>query len=483
MRFQLPTMFRLILLGFFVVTVPLVVAMVTAIAQVDRLARDSRSALVAVQESAVVSRTLADRVAAMEESALQYHALSDPAYKEIYDENRIEVLNLLTRLDESNSNPELQRRLAVTREAEAASHAAVTEIENGVAPGELAAALNELRQSVLEVVQQQNAVARNLANAMLDQANRLQRTLIIQAGLVIPLSLGLAILFVAVIVRPLRQIDRSIHALGRGALTETIRVAGTRDLDELGRRLDWLRLKLLELEAEKSRFLRNVTHELKTPLTNIREAADLLLEADDSSPIPELRIITQILRDNSLRLQQMIETLLYYGAAGDIGEQQLNESVQLDLLVHDAVERYRVSAAARSVAVVTSLAPVTVTGNARRLLAIVDNLLSNAVKYTPDNGRIDVELAVRNAVVTLDVKDSGPGIPESARPQIFDWFFTGPRPPQWKVAGTGMGLAIAREYARQHNGDIRLLESSQGAHFRLTIGADQRLKNKNELPE
>lgn len=481
MRLQLPTMFRLILLGFLVVATPLVVAIVTAIAQVDRLARDSRATLVSVQDNTVVSRTLADRFAAMEESALQYQALMDPSYKEIYEENRAETLTLMERLAQGSTNPELLRRLAVAREAVDVSHAALTGIGGETSP-DLAAALDAVRQSVLEVVQQQNAVARNLANAMLEQANRLQRTLVIQAGLVIPLSLGLAALFVAVIVRPLRQLDRSIHALGRGALTESTSVAGTRDLEELGRRLEWLRLRLLELEAEKSRFIRNVTHELKTPLTNIREAADLLLEADDATTAPESRAITQILRDNSLRLQQMIEKLLYYGAAGDIGAEELKESIQFDLLVNDVLQRYSATTAARQVSLRSSLEPVTVIGNTRRLTAIVDNLLSNAVKYTPDNGRIDVGLSNRNGVVTLDVEDSGPGIPEPARPHVFDWFFTGPRPPQWKVAGTGMGLAIAREYARHHNGDIQLLESSRGAHFQLTIGTDQRMEPTEGAP-
>ena len=116
-----------------------------------------------------------------------------------------------------------------------------------------------------------------------------------------------------------------------------------------------------------------------------------------------------------------------------------------------------------------ALAAVVVTGNARRLEVIVDNLLSNAVKYTPDDGRIDVELTEDRAGVTLDVRDTGPGIPEKLRPKVFDWFVTGPRPSQWKVAGTGMGLAIAREYARQQNGDICIVDSPDGAHFRFVL--------------
>lgn len=468
-RIQPPTLFRLVLIGFLVVVAPLAGAIITAIAQVDRLARDSRSALVTVQENATLSRTLADSVTAMERSARQLLATDDSSFRKIYSDNRREVLSLYDRLTESGTDPDLRVRLAESRKLELATHAIIESAGHGASIDRFEVAMDALRASVLDVVQQQNAVARNLANAMPDQARDLQRTLLIQAVLVIPLSIALSALFVMLIVRPLRQIDASIHALGRGDLAGNVRIVGTRDLEELGRRLEWLRLRLLELEAEKSRFLRNVSHELKTPLTNIRESTELLAEEDAGALNAERTVITHILRDNSLRLQQMIEQLLRYGKEGDTGEDRLDETIQFDLLVDSVADRYALTARSRSITVNRVLVPVVVIGSARRLEVIVDNLLSNAVKYTPDNGRIDLELAETAAEVTLDVRDSGPGIPADLRSRVFDWFVTGPRPRQWKVAGTGMGLAIAREYAEQHSGDICVVDSPGGAHFRLTI--------------
>ena len=468
-RIQSPTLFRLVLIGFLVVAAPLAGAIITAVVQVNRLAHDSRSALVTVQENATVSRTLADSVTAMERSARQLLVIDDPSYRNIYADNRQEVLNLYQRLGNSTMDPDMRARLADSRKLEAATHAIVQSIGHGATAQQFDASMDALRASVLDVVQQQNAMARNLANSMPDQARELRRTLLIQAVLVIPLSVALAGLFVMLIVRPLRQIDASIHALGRGDLAGSVRIVGTRDLEELGRRLEWLRLRLLELEAEKSRFLRNVSHELKTPLTNIRESTELLIDEDRSEAGTERNIITHVLRDNSLRLQQMIEQLLRYGAQGDAGDDRLDATVQLDLLLDSVLDRYALTARSRSITVERVLAPAMVTGSPRRLEVIVDNLLSNAVKYTPDGGRIGVNLSDDPDEVTLDVCDDGPGIPAKLRPRIFDWFVTGPRPHDWKVAGTGMGLAIAREYALQHHGDIRLIDSPGGAHFRLTI--------------
>jgi two-component system, NtrC family, sensor histidine kinase GlrK len=468
-RIQSPTLFRLVLVGFLVVVTPLAGAIITAIAQVDRLARDSRHALVAVQENATLSRSLADSVTAMERSARQLLATADPSFQKIYADNRQEVLSLYDRLSQSSIDPGLRARLGESRALESATHAVVESAGRGATADRFEKSMDALRESVRDVMQLQNAMARDLANAMPDQARDLQRTLLIQAVLVIPLSIALSALFVMLIVRPLRQIDAGIHALGRGDLAGNVRIVGTRDLEELGRRLEWLRLRLLELEAEKSRFLRNVSHELKTPLTNIRESAELLAEEDSRAADPERKVITQVLRDNSLRLQQMIEQLLRYGAEGDAGDDRLDQPVQLDLLVDAVADRYALTAASRGIAIRSVLVPVVVTGSSRRLEVIVDNLLSNAVKYTPDNGRIDLELTENATEVLLDVRDDGPGVPENLRPRVFDWFVTGPRPHQWKVAGTGMGLAIAREYALQHHGDIRLVDSPGGAHFRLAI--------------
>lgn len=462
-------MLRLILLGFFVVAVPLVVAIITAIAQVDRLARDSRSALVDVQQNTVLSRTLADRVTEMERSARQYQALSDSSYKELYDEHRREALGLFDQLSAGSSNAELQMSIREAKKADGVANRHVEEIVDGGSAHEMEAALDDLRNKVLEVVRQQNSIARSMANAMPEQARRLQRTLFGQATLVIPLSVIFAILFVTLITRPLRQIDQGIRSLGRGALGEPVSVRGTRDLAELGQRLDWLRVRLVELEAQKSQFLRNVSHELKTPLTNIREGAELLLDANKQDADPKDRRVVQILHGNSVRLQRMIEELLHYGADGDLATEGMNETVQFDQLVHEAIHRYALTIAARRLTVSTSMAKVQVIGNSKQLFVIIDNLLSNALKYTPSGGRIDIELASNDDLITLDIRDNGPGIARTDRPHIFEWFYTGPRPPESIVAGTGMGLAIAQEYAQQHDGQIRQLESEKGAHFVLVI--------------
>ena len=469
-RAKSPTLLGLIVLGFVLVALPLIVTLVTAIVRVDRLARESRVDMMTVQENAVASRGLLERTTSMERSARQFEALGDPSFTRLYGEHRAAALGLLDRLVAGSRSTEIVAALDRYRQAERQVSKLLYDDSRGEDGQELDSALEALRGSALDVVREQNTISRAMASILPDKAKSLQHSLIIQAMFVIPVSAGLAAFLFFVIATPLRQIGTGIRSLGQGTLGEPIRIRGARDLEELGQRLEWLRRRLVELEAQKSQFLRNVSHELKTPLTNIREGAELLSEDGEDGAPGDREQVARIVRSNSIRLQRMIEELLRYGAEGDMTAGQPDQDIRLDNLVMEVIERHRSDAAARPVALRQSLEPVRLPGNRKRLEVIVDNLLSNAVKYTPAGGRVDVTLDSRDGQAVLDVSDSGPGVPHEDRDRIFEWFYTGARPPGAVVAGSGMGLAIAQEYAAQHGGKIELLPSDSGALFRLTIG-------------
>lgn len=464
-----PTLLSYILLGFIVVALPLVASIVTAIARVDRLAHESRSDMMAVQENAVASRGLMERATSMERSARQYQALQDSSFKRLYEEHRNAARALLDRLAAQPQGPAMSAAVASASRSEQRVTELLEKAVDTIGAEELDTRLDALRRDATAVVREQNAISRATASALPDKAKDLQRALFVQAALVIPVSVGLAAILFLVIAPPLRQIGQSIRSLGRGALGEPIRIQGVRDLEELGQRLEWLRSRLVELEAQKSQFLRNVSHELKTPLTNIREGAELLLEDSERDTPDEKAVVARIVQSNSIRLQQMIEALLRYGAEGDLTAGQPDVPVRLDHLVVELVERHSLGAAAHSVRIERALEAVTTMGNPKRLQVIVENLLSNALKYTPPGGRVEVRLRQGSDHIELDVQDTGPGIADEDRERLFEWFYAGRRPPGSIVAGSGMGLAIAQEYAEQHDGRIELLPGAEGAHFRLTL--------------
>jgi two-component system sensor histidine kinase GlrK len=282
------------------------------------------------------------------------------------------------------------------------------------------------------------------------------------------LAIGVTI-FIA---RPIRQLDLAIRRLGAGEFEGTIRVVGPADLEYLGGRLDWLRQRLIELEQQKRLFLRHISHELKTPLTALREGSELLIEGTAGALSPGQREIVEILRQKSSQLQRLIEDLLnYHRVQESVGRLDLKE-VRFDRVVEQALEDHRLVAQARRIRANLRLDPFTLHADEDKLRAVVANLVSNAIKYSPDEGMISLALRQQGDEAVLDIGDAGPGVPIEDREKIFDWFYQGEGAPRGRLRGSGLGLAIAREFVLAHGGRIEILqESGPGAHFRVTLPA------------
>lgn len=473
-RMRSPTLPGLILIGFALVALPLVASLLLTIRQVDQLARTGRLSMLAIQLDTSHSRALSDSAFSIERSVRQYLVLQDDSFKAIFDEHHARAADLLARLERPRQEPVLVAKLTSARLALNQLGALLDAGDAGDSVADVTPALDRLHNAVAAVITEQGANSRKAAGDLLEATERLQRALLWQAALVLLISTGLAALSFNFITAPLRQIGHAIRALGRGDLGERVDLHGTRDLRLLGQRLEWLRTRLIELEAQKSQFLRNVSHELKTPLTNIREGADLLAgNGSFDDPVEQAQVAT-IVRDNSIRLQIMIESMLRYGAESDQSAGEINQEVDLDQLVLGVIEKQLPAAQAREVAIDHALDPAKWTGNLKRMQVIFDNLLSNALKHAPRGGRVEVQLRSSPQATTLDVRDNGPGVPAAAREKIFDWFYTGPRSPDIPVSGSGIGLAIAREFAEQHAGRIELLPCTEGAHFRWVINEGEK---------
>jgi two-component system sensor histidine kinase GlrK len=281
----------------------------------------------------------------------------------------------------------------------------------------------------------------------------------------------LAITFAVLIARPIRQLDQAIRQMGSADFTHAIEVNGPQDMRYLGQRLEWLRSRLHELEEQQNRFLRHVSHELKTPLTAVREGAELLRDRVGGELSPEQREIVRIVRENTLSLQKLIEDLLNYHQTRSIEPQTLGPVALADV-VRRVVREHKLAAFARLINVETKLVPSMIVGDGEKVRAIVDNLLSNAIKYSPRSGTIAIELRPEGDQAVLDVIDGGPGISAADRPHIFESFYQGKTAPQGRIKGSGLGLAIAREYTLAHGGRIELIDRTdgrRGAHFRLYL--------------
>ncbi len=470
---------RLILLGFAAVAIPLIAAVITAVVQVDRLAQRNRVAMLDAENATHESRALIEFLTAMERSLGQYGVLHDRDFYVTYQDARRGFQAAAQRLEALHLNAILRRQLTELMHSETDfNHTVLTSGGDliAAAPADIAdgwAALNARARSIL--AESSKLIASHASKAK-DESSDLQRTLLLQAAAAVPVAVFLAIVFVVLITRPLRQIESEIRRLGSGDFGASVSVHGPLDLQELGRTLDWLRRRILELEEQKSTFLRHISHELKTPLTTLREGSELLLDDDARGLNAEQREIAHILRDSGLQLQRLIEDLLEFGRTQVPRiEASRREKVALDEIVRSALDGQNLVRAAKALTIDSLIAPAVVQGDQGQLRILVDNLLSNAMKYTPAHGKILVRLAADGPDVTLEIADNGPGIDPDERQRVFEPFYQGRAPYQGHVQGTGLGLAIARQYAEAHDGSIDIADSplGQGACVRVRFRLPQ----------
>ncbi len=461
----------LLLYGFAAVGLPLMAALGFAAYQVERLAHQSRQAVYQAVRVVQGSRQLREELTSMERAARQYLVLRDPALLGAWREARGrlraaagELGRLLPPTDRERMLDPLLADEAALAEALAAGGAGLSE----ATVAQRFAALDRLAGALLEAGHR--LVDRETA-ALSAAAEDTRRLLFLLAVSLVPLSLASAAVFAWLILRPVRALERAIHRLGEGGFDAPVAVTGPEDIQRLGERLEWLRRRLLELEAAKARFLGHLSHELKTPLATVREAGELLHDQVVGPLNPRQAEIVEILRTSCRELQRAIENLLSFATADPRRRVLRREPVALDAVVRAVVANHKPLLLGRGLEVEAGLDPVRLMGDPERLRAAVDNLISNAVKFSPRGGRIGIRLERDEAegVARLHVMDSGPGIPPHERERVFDPFYRGGIRAEGFLRGSGLGLSIVRECAEAHGGRAEVLDSPTGAHLCLTL--------------
>jgi two-component system sensor histidine kinase GlrK len=307
------------------------------------------------------------------------------------------------------------------------------------------------------------------------EARATQQGLLWALMALVPAALTVAGVFWFFVLRPLRAIDRAISDLGRGAFSHAIAISGPADLAALGRQLEWLRTRLLDIALERNRFLRHMSHELKTPLANIREGTDLLLDGAVGPIDDNQREVTSILRENALRLQQLIENLLSYSAWKSRASSVELTSFRLSSLVGTVIDSQRLAMAARSITLDMHVADMNLVADRAKLKLVLENLLSNALKFTPRGGTIHLHAYPDGATTVIDCADTGPGIAADEREKVFDAFYSGNAPHGGPLKGTGIGLSVVREFVEAHGGTVEIVTGTYpGAHLRIRLPAATR---------
>ena len=268
--------------------------------------------------------------------------------------------------------------------------------------------------------------------------------------------------------KPVQQLTKAANALGKGDLSQRVSASGNDELAQLGKTFNKMAESLQKAEETRKSMTADIAHELRTPLSVQRATIEAMVDGvydlneENLKPVMEQNVLLTRLVDD-------LRTL----ALADAGELTL-EKVDTDVvrLSSNVLTRFRTQADKHQIQLEfnadenipnISVDPI-------RMEQILTNLMGNALRYTPANGHISVDVKRDENAIAIHVHDSGAGIPPESLPYIFDRFYRATKSRNREEGGSGLGLSIARQLARAHNGDLIARNHPEGgAEFTLSL--------------
>ena len=284
-------------------------------------------------------------------------------------------------------------------------------------------------------------------------------------GIGIPVAGILILYYSRRIARPLEELASAADEVAAGHYDVAVpeRTWGS-EVERLATRFHEMTTRLSESEQLSRNFLMSVSHELRTPLTAIRGHVSALREGVFDDEAAQSRSL-EVVSEEAMRLERLVGDVLDLAKLDARRFALLREEVDMRALCERAYATFAEEARARGIEYDLELGEgaVLIT-DGDRVLQIVTNLLSNALHWTPEGGRVVLELGVHNGEVAVAVSDTGPGIAPQQEERIFRPFWSG------EDGGTGLGLAIARELALALGGRLELhTEPGRGSRFVLVL--------------
>lgn len=289
------------------------------------------------------------------------------------------------------------------------------------------------------------------------------------AGVVLLLGTAVAFFATGRVLRPVRELRDAARSVSGSDMTSRIEVDGGDELAELGQTFNHMLDRLEQAFSSQRNFMRDVGHELRTPITIVRGHIELLAEQRDADPAHR-REVLELVTDELDRISRFVEDLSLL-ARSERPDFLRFETVRLDELCRELIGKASGMGDRRWT--LDALTSRSVVADRQRITQAMISLLDNAVKHTRDGDEIAVGASVEATQARLWVRDEGPGIDPADRAVIFDRFRRG-RAGGRRYEGTGLGLAIVRAIAQAHGGRVEVAgHDGDGARFDLVIPVEQ----------
>jgi len=474
LTFKLPPSFSALLLaGFVLGALPLLGGILGMTHALEQMALEGRRSVNISAEITQASRLLGEATLALKRAAGQYFVLEDPALKQRLERAHQRFQETLDMLVPMPWTPDQERRLAALAAMEMALYQRLEQDPATATFDDYKQEFENLDEVSAVLIEGATQVINDQVTGMNETAERIQTAMITLAVTMVLLSLLLSGTLSWLLGRPVSQLAATIRRLGQNDLDTPSRIRGPRDLVYLGEQLDWLRNRLQELEERKLSFFREVSHELKTPLTSLLEAVALLRDEVSGPLTPQQREIVEIMRASARDLRQRIEDLLRYNEA--LSEPRLELAwFELRPLVDEITGRFDLPRRSKRLNWQYRLPSLRLHTDRGRLAVALENLIGNAIKFSPDGGTVEIRSRQQANGIEILVCDQGPGIPAEQTDQLFQPFFKGTPPPRGALKSSGLGLAIAKAHIELLGGQLVLSpDRTNGACFRITLPITQ----------
>ncbi|MCD7708516.1 MAG: HAMP domain-containing histidine kinase [Clostridiales bacterium] len=318
-------------------------------------------------------------------------------------------------------------------------------------------------------------VHKSVSTITSDSVNGLTNTVFYTVALVVLCSLLTFILFFFGIYLPLRKISRTANAYAKGDFSQRVKVRSTAEIGHIAGTMNYMADELMTLEDDQRKFISNVSHDFRSPLTSIKGYVEAML--DGTIPPEGQEKYLNIILFETERLNKLTQSLIdlnRFGSHGmmlDVSDFDINSIIKTTILTFEGTcEKKHLT-----FDLVLTGQELFVTGDMSKIQQVLYNLIDNATKFSNNDSAIKIETSIKNEKVLISVKDSGIGIPADSIKKIWDRFYKTDLSRGKDKRGSGLGLAIVKEIVQAHGEHINVISTEgAGTEFIFTLPLAQR---------
>lgn len=281
---------------------------------------------------------------------------------------------------------------------------------------------------------------------------------------------GILVFVIYKLTSPAKDMKEAILSLSDGDKNARIKKQTIKEYKDIGDAVNVLLDRLESIDGSRDEFVSNVSHELKTPMTSMKVLADSLL-ATENAPIEMYKDFMQDIAEEIDRENEIIGDLLNLVRTDGVRAVLNIETVDVNELMEVVLKRLKPIALKNNIEIIfESMRPVTASIDRVKFIIVLTNIIENAIKYNHPEGWVKITLNADHKFFYVDVSDSGIGIPEECKDQVFERFYRVDKARSRETGGTGLGLAITKNIVLLHKGTIKFYsKENEGTTFNIRI--------------